>query len=126
MLAQVDAVLRLRSGVSESCIPVSLNEDCCQVVVFALGIGTKMEHADQLIAAFKVICQQCQRGQGPGAATELQQATLGKLQLVPSAIDQQLSLRDAFFAGTLRSVHLSSAEVLGCCTGGLAISAPSA
>ena len=83
--------------------------------MFALGIGTKMQHAEQLIAAFQILCQQCQRGQG-SAATDLEQADLGKLQLVPSAMHQQLSLRDAFFASSIRSVPLSSVEDLECST----------
>lgn len=73
-----------------------------QVVVFALGIGTKTEHAEQLIAAFKVLCQQCQGQQGAPAADPQQAVQPRKLQMVPSVIQQQLSLRDAFFASTTR------------------------
>lgn len=90
-------------------------ENCLQVVVFALGIGTKMQHAEQLIAAFQILCQQCQRGQG-SAATDPQQPDLGKLQLVPSAMQQQLSLRNAFFASSIRLVSLSSVKDLECST----------
>ena len=82
-----------------------LSAPCVQVVVFALGIGTKVEHAEQLIAAFKVLCQRCQE-EHIFAPTDPQQATLSKPQLISSAIDQQLSLREAFFASTIRFVHL--------------------
>lgn len=82
--------------------------------MFALGIGTKTDHAEQLIAAFKVLCQQCQIGQGP-TATDPQQANVGKLHLVPTAIHQQLLLRDAFFACTVRSVHVTLLENLRLC-----------
>ena len=86
--------------------PHVLNGYCIQVVVFALGIGTNMVHAEQLIAAFKVLCQRCQKGHIP-APTGLPQATVSKPRFSSSAIDQQLSLREAFFASTIRSVHLS-------------------
>ena len=74
---------------------------CVQVVVFALGIGTRMQHAEQLIAAFKVLCEQYQTAQSP-PATVPQHAALGKLQLIPSLNHQQLTLREAFFASTTR------------------------
>ena len=70
-----------------------------QVVVFALGIGTKMEHAEQLIAAFQVLCQQCPGQQGAPTA-DLQQADPYKSRFTPSVIHQQFLLRDAFFAST--------------------------
>ena len=82
--------------------------------MFALGIGTKTAHAGQLIAAFRVLCQQCQLALGPTAA-DPQQADVGKPQFVPTAIDQRLSLRDAFFACTVRSARLTLLEDLRLC-----------
>ncbi|KAL3155894.1 hypothetical protein ABBQ32_012894 [Trebouxia sp. C0010 RCD-2024] len=80
-----------------------------QVVVFALGIGTKMEHAEQLIAAFKALCRQYE-GQPGDSTAKLQQAASCMSRFAPSVIHPQLSLRDAFFASTTR---VAAAEAVG-------------
>lgn len=81
-----------------------------QVVVFALGIGTKMEHAEQLIAAFKALCRQYE-GQPGDSTAKLQQAASCMSRFAPSVIHPQLSLRDAFFASTTRWVYQSSLDL---------------
>ncbi|KAL3145890.1 hypothetical protein ABBQ38_015259 [Trebouxia sp. C0009 RCD-2024] len=97
-------------------VAASLLLNIPKVVVFALGIGTKMEHAEHLIAAFKVLCQRHQGQQGAPTA-KLQQAASCMSGLAPSVIHQQLTLRNAFFASTTRvpaaeAVGRASAELL--------------
>ena len=74
-----------------------------QVVVFALGIGTSFDDAERLIAAFKGLCGQCQEPWTP-LLTSLQEPSAVQSQLTSSGHQQALSLREAFFACTVRSV----------------------
>ena len=85
-------------------------------MVFALGIGTTIEHAEMLITAFQRLCAQAdqQYKQQSGAAdvllhtTSLQRAGVRKPVQPVNEVNslQCMSLREAFFAKTVRWVSL--------------------
>lgn len=86
-----------------------------QVVVFALGIGSTIQHAEKLVAAFQCLCAQ-QPVDTHNETTSESHSTSPSANnshwpqncVQPSAESvssrQQMTLRQAFFAKTLRSV----------------------
>ena len=85
-------------------------------MVFALGIGTTFEHAEMLITAFQRLCAQAdqQNTQQSDAAdvelhiTSLQRGGVRKPVQPADEVNslQRMSLREAFFAKTVRWVTL--------------------
>ncbi len=87
-----------------------------QVVVFALGIGTTMNHAEKLIAAFQNLYKQFQNttalphhlaSEKPPSVSQVGSSQAGDDDSAQPSVDagnglQLMSQRDAFFAKSVR------------------------
>ena len=104
-----------------------MSVSCVQVVVFALGIGTTMQQAEKLVGALQQLCAQPHQSAMsqdtdslPAAAASAglthssQQAAHESTQQPAVGVNglQKMSLREAFFAKTVRSISVYVALIL--------------
>ncbi len=100
----------------ECCLKKLMVSSLVQVVVFALGIGTTMNHAEKLITAFQDLHQKCRdatasahqlASERPPSLSQGGSLQAGDDDSIQPSVDagksmQLMSLRDAFFAKSVR------------------------